>query len=76
MWDLPTTEGFEAHRKELQLYSDRMTAQWDHEYDLKLEAKARAIGCPQNKDLAEYILMIERRCDELSNRLARLENGS
>jgi hypothetical protein len=74
MWDLPRTEGFEAYREELQLYSDRMTSQWDHEYDLKLEAKARAIGSPENKDLAEYILMLEQRVDALNDRLTRLEN--
>jgi len=66
-WDLEDTEGFEDHREDLLAYRrQRERAKW-HEEMQQIKDKAEEIGCPENLKLAEYVMSLEKRLEELEN---------
>ncbi len=43
-WDIEDTEGFEDHRDELLLYSEKCEKQWNDKETARIEKKAKEIG--------------------------------
>lgn len=64
--------GFEAHREELLAFRLETEAQWKRDREKRLLEKAEKLGCPGNLALAQYVLVLEYRLDEIERRLARL----
>ena len=70
-WDIEETEGFEAHRDELIAFRETAEAKWKSAREEEFLA-ARAdvsvrCGCPDNLELATYLLRLEERIDRLEN---------
>ena len=63
-WDIEDTEGFEEYRDELEKHRLDMEILWTQEYQFKVFGKMDALGIDSFK-LAEYILKLETRLDEL-----------
>ena len=68
-WDLEDSEGFEEHYKYLRNTRLNLEYQWESNRLAQLDDKARAIGVPGNRTLAEYITTLERRIVALENKL-------
>lgn len=66
IWDLEETEGFEEHADELRAFAEAHRIQREKDYQDRITAKAIALGCPGNFELAAYI-------DTLEGRITRLE---
>lgn len=65
-WDLEGTEGFEAHREELQAHRLKMEKHWAEDREAKIMQIAETWGLPGNR---EFGLRIEA----LLNRVSALE---
>jgi hypothetical protein len=59
-WDIEETEGFEAHREELEAYRLECEAAWQQAYEAESAALAVEIGHPGNLDLARQYQVYER----------------
>ena len=71
-WDIEHTEGFEQHHDELLKYRLEIEARWQEEKEQKIKAKADELQC--SAELAEYILILERRLDVIDNGLRHVWN--
>lgn len=65
-WDLETTQGFEAYREELAAFATQKKQEWASAHYLLLERKAYELGVPGNHKLAEYVLNLEHRLNEMN----------
>jgi hypothetical protein len=74
-WDLAATEGFEAHREELQQFSDERAKMLKIRRQGWLQAQSVKLGCPGNLALAEYVDGLETRIKELSDRVQGIEDA-
>lgn len=72
-WDIEDTEGFEAHRNELLVYSTEMKREWAEKAQAKLEAKAIELGVPGNVKLAQYVIRLEDKINKLSEMIDAFE---
>lgn len=68
-WDLEDSEGFEEHYEYLRNTRLNIEYQWNAERLAQLDDKARAIGVPGNRTLAEYVNSLEQRIVALENKL-------
>jgi len=66
-WDIADTEGFEAHRDELQQFQDAQEAEWERSYIAKLEARAEELGVPGKTRLVEEIIKLEQKIARLAS---------
>jgi hypothetical protein len=73
-WDIEDTEGFEDHYHELLAFSEQKKLEWDLEADKRERDKAAKLGCPDNLQLARYVMSLEDRLESLEKRLEKLEN--
>jgi polyhydroxyalkanoate synthesis regulator phasin len=67
-WDLYTTEGFEEYHEELGRFQAVKEAEWEVEREQELQKYADELGT-DNLKLAEYVRRLERRIDNLEDRL-------
>ena len=68
-WDIEETEGFEDHREELFHYRLEKEREWNNDRLCKFQAKADELHC--SFVLAEYILNLENRLDNLEARIEK-----
>lgn len=66
IWDIETTEGFEAHRDELMAWGSAKKEQWKQLAHEKLVSKATELGT-DNLTLAAYVLRLEARIAALES---------
>ncbi len=66
VWDIEETEGYEAHREELQDYRLGVERDARERRSRELEEKAERLGIPGNTALAAHI-------EQLEDRLERVE---
>jgi polyhydroxyalkanoate synthesis regulator phasin len=74
-WDIEDTEGFEEHYDELLAYRKQKELEWRQKAQANLEKAAVILGCPDNLQLARYVMSLEDRIESLSSRLEKLENA-
>ena len=67
IWDLEGTEGFEEYRDHLLTVSRRQKEKWRNEDRERAMRKARELGCPANIALAQYVITLEKRIEQLEN---------
>lgn len=72
-WDIEETEGFEAHREELEEFHAEMEAVWTRRRNMAAAKKAEELGCPNNLALGNYVLSLERRIERLEARVGKLD---
>jgi hypothetical protein len=70
-WDLAATDGFEAHREELEFFVRAKKSFWLTDATKALQGKAAALGIPENLELAAYVLNLESRLSDLESLLPR-----
>ncbi|MFC0808973.1 hypothetical protein ACFHWW_26630 [Ensifer sp. P24N7] len=68
-WDIEDTEGFEDHAEELRAFAEAHRIEQEKEYQNRILAKAIALGCPGNIDLAVYVERLEERIAHLEQRV-------
>jgi hypothetical protein len=68
-WDIEDTEGFEAHREELIAFRQEVESRIQQEWIRKLETKAIELGVPDNLKLAEYVINLEFRLEDINEKL-------
>lgn len=66
--DIAETAGFEDHQLELAVCQTKQQAAWRAQHDVKVKAKADALGVPGNIKLAQYVMELEQRIDDLASR--------
>lgn len=71
-WDLAETEGFEAHREELEQYQKEMEIKWQLETEEELDRKAAQLGIPGNHILTIYILELEDKVKRLQDQVEKI----
>ena len=72
-WDIEKTEGFEAHEKELRVYSDKCKQDWaEREFNRRL-GKSREMGVCGNLWLVDYIEKLEARISKLESHIIMIE---
>ena len=74
-WDIEDTEGFEAHRDELKAFHDEQVARWEATRHQRLVDKAAALGVPGNLALAQCVLTLETRLEQIARDFDRHVNG-
>jgi hypothetical protein len=73
IWDIETTEGFEAHHEDLLAYRLDIDREAEERRRLELEEKADRLGVPGNLKLARYVELLEYTLEQLHERIDRLE---
>ena len=68
-WDIETTEGFEAHKRELKKYRLVIEAKWESNRQARIAEKAKRLNC--SLELADYILFLERRLEALEEKVTQ-----
>ena len=71
-WDIEDTEGYELYRDELLAFRLEAEAKATADYNAQLEAKADELGVPGNIKLAEYVMILERRLDQITTDLEKV----
>lgn len=74
VWDIEETEGYEKYREELRRFRLETEAVWEARRIEHLDAKADELGITGNRKLAQYILRLERRLEELSKQINDLSD--
>lgn len=74
-WDIEETDGFEAHYNELLAYRRQKELEWLQKAEQEVRDKAAFIGCPDNLQLARYVISLEDQIARLEERLEKLENA-
>ena len=67
-WDIADTEGFEEHKKELWEYQKMKEKEWEKIWENKIFLKAKQLGIPDHLELANYILTLEYRLEQLERK--------
>lgn len=67
-WDIEDTPGFEAYHEELLAYHKEMDEKWLDAYNAKRDKIAMALGCPENRKLAAWVMKVEERLGKLEGR--------
>lgn len=70
-WDIEDTEGFKEHRAELAAFREAQEAAWTKQRQDDLNAKAEQLGVPGNHVLAQYVIGLEQRLNDLELRHER-----
>lgn len=71
VWDIEDTEGFEEHKAELKDYRLAMEASWVKQNEERRQKLAAELEC--SIKVAERIIILECRLQELADRLDKLE---
>lgn len=72
-WDIEETEGFREYKEELFAFRKQYEKDWKRQYEARVAMKARSIGCPDNFILAEYVMNLESRIEELSRQIEKIQ---
>lgn len=72
-WDIYSTEGFEAHRKELEEYQAEQERRWEERRQQRLQEKANKMGIPDNLTLAKYIDELEWRIKQNEEEIDKIK---
>jgi hypothetical protein len=70
-WDIADTEGFEAHRDELEEFEKQEKRIWDIEYFKKVEAECNALGC--SPKMLARLNSLGSLVETLAHKVAKLE---
>ena len=73
IWDIYETEGFEAHREELEIYQTSVEKEWEEARKKRFDEYAESMGLQDNHKLARYIKRLENDVSHLEKRLEKLE---
>lgn len=71
-WDLGDTEEFEEYEAELIAHQSLKQTEWKTAYQEKIDKKAEQLKI--SPELAEYILSLETKLQELGRRIDRLSD--
>ena len=69
-WNIESTEGFEAHAKELEKYRLEMEQEWANERFAEIDSRATALKC--SMEVAEYIISLERKLERMQDKIDQL----
>lgn len=75
IWDLETTEGFEAHHAELLEFSTRIHAERTRRNEEEFAAFSAAVGCTDNQVLAHEIKRLRDVVEKLQKQVWDLEDA-
>lgn len=67
-WDIEDTEGFEDHEEELKFHRKQKEVEWHLQAMQEVKDKAAELGCPDNLELARYVMALEARIEKLEGK--------
>lgn len=74
IWDIESTEGYEAHFDELLEFHIAKQREWEQSRAIHLLNKAEALGAPGNVKLASYVIALENTLQAMQSQIDRLMN--
>lgn len=72
-WDIENTEGFEEHYDELLAYRRQVELERLQKAEQEVQDKAAFLGCPDNLQIARYVISLEQELSNIRSRLKELE---